>query len=66
MVKSGEAYINARAAGNGDETVVRLLLDKGAEPESKDECYGQTPLLSAAGDGHESCGKAIYLTRTLS
>ena len=31
------------AAENGHETVVKLLLEKGAEPESKDN-YGRTSL----------------------
>ncbi|KAJ6120116.1 hypothetical protein N7523_004396 [Penicillium sp. IBT 18751x] len=41
------------AAGIGDEVVVRLLLEEGAERESKDE-DGQTPLAWAAKNGHEA------------
>ena len=36
------------AARNGHETVVKLLLDKGADLESKDTEYGRTPLSWAA------------------
>jgi ankyrin repeat protein len=39
-----------RAAGNGHEAVVKLLLEKGAELESKNS-EGQTPLLWAAMGG---------------
>ncbi len=35
------------------EAVVKLLLEKGAELESKSK-YGQTPLSSAAANGHEA------------
>ena len=41
------------AAGNGHEEVVKLLLEKGAELESKDK-YGKTPLSLAAEMGHEA------------
>ncbi|KFY42803.1 hypothetical protein V494_02233 [Pseudogymnoascus sp. VKM F-4513 (FW-928)] len=41
------------AAGMGHEAVVQLLLDKGAEVDTKDGEYGQTPLSQAAGSGHE-------------
>jgi hypothetical protein len=43
----------SRAAENGHEAEVKLLLEKGAELESKDGYYGQTPLSWAAGYGHE-------------
>src|ERR1700722_5614904 len=43
----------SKAAENGHETVVKLLLEKGAELRSKDE-HGQTPLSKAAEDGHEA------------
>jgi len=36
------------AVQNGHGAVVKLLLDKGASIESKDEYYGQTPLGWAA------------------
>jgi ankyrin repeat protein len=42
-----------RAAGNGHEAVVKLLVEKCAELESKDNSGG-TPLLRAAGNGHEA------------
>jgi ankyrin repeat protein len=40
------------AARCGHEAVVRLLLEKGAELESKDRLYGQTPLLWAVESRH--------------
>ncbi|KAH8890019.1 hypothetical protein GQ53DRAFT_626756, partial [Thozetella sp. PMI_491] len=43
-----------RAAANGREAVARLLLDKGADLEAKDNQYGRTPLGSAATSGHEA------------
>jgi hypothetical protein len=42
------------AAQNGHEAVVRLLLEKSAELETKDNHYGQTPLSWAARNGHEA------------
>jgi ankyrin repeat protein len=42
------------AAGNGHEAVVKLLLDKGAELETKDTTYGQTPLWWATEMGHKA------------
>jgi hypothetical protein len=47
------------AARNGYEAVVKLLLEKGAELESKDNRYGQTPLSWAAGSGHEAVVKLL-------
>ena len=41
------------ASGNGYESVVRLLLDKGAKVESADQ-DGQTPFHLASGLGHKS------------
>jgi ankyrin repeat protein len=38
---------------NGHEAVVKLLLEKGAELESKDK-DGRTPLSWAAENGHEA------------
>jgi ankyrin repeat protein len=38
---------------------VKLLLDKGAELETKDTEYGQTPLLWAAEKGHEAVVKLL-------
>ena len=46
------------AAENGHEAVVKLLLEKGAELEAKDE-YGRTPLSWAAGNGHEAVVKLL-------
>ena len=43
----------------GHEAVVKLLLEKGAEPESKDNDYGRTPLSWAAGSGHEAVVKLL-------
>ena len=47
------------AARNGHEAVVKLLLDNGAELETKDTEYGQTLLLCAAGSGHEAVVKLL-------
>ena len=38
--------------------VVKLLLEKGAEPESKNK-YGQVPLLLAAANGHRAVVKLL-------
>jgi ankyrin repeat protein len=38
---------------------VKLLLEKGAELESKDNYYGQTPLSWATGSGHEAVVKLL-------
>jgi ankyrin repeat protein len=38
----------------GHEAVVKLLLEKGAEVDSKDSKHGWTPLWWAAGNGHEA------------
>jgi hypothetical protein len=48
----------SRAALNGHEAVVKLLLEKGAELEAKDE-DGRTPLLWAARNGHEAVVKLL-------
>ncbi|RYP60125.1 hypothetical protein DL771_010613 [Monosporascus sp. 5C6A] len=40
------------AAENGHMEIVQLLLDKGAELDSKDETYGRTPFSWAAANGH--------------
>ena len=47
------------AAWNGHEAVVKLLLEKGAELETKDKVYGQTPLSYAAWNGHEAVVKLL-------
>src|SRR5207302_1796321 len=46
------------AAENGHEAVVKLLIEKGAELESKYN-YGQTPLLWAAENGHKAVVKLL-------
>ena len=38
---------------------MKLLLEKGADVESKDRYYGQTPLSWAAGNGHEAVVKLL-------
>jgi ankyrin repeat protein len=38
---------------------VKLLLEKGAELETKDKNYGQTPLLWAVGNGHKAVVKLL-------
>jgi ankyrin repeat domain-containing protein 50 len=47
------------AAEKGHEAVVKLLLEKGAELETKDKDYGQTPLSWAAEKGHEAVVKLL-------
>jgi ankyrin repeat protein len=51
------------AARNGHEAVVKLLLDKNADIESKDGT-GQTPRSMAAGNGHKAVVKLRMLLRT--
>ena len=46
------------AVERGQEAVVKLLLEKGAQLESKDN-YGQTSLSYAAGNGHEAVVKLL-------
>ena len=48
----------SRAAENGSEEVVRLLLDHNADVESKDG-YGRTPLLLAVENRHEEVVKLL-------
>ena len=48
-----------QAAAEGQEVVVRLLLEKGADVESKEGRYGGTPLSCAAGNGHEAVVKLL-------
>jgi ankyrin repeat domain-containing protein 50 len=47
------------AARYGHEALVKLLLEKGAELETKDEEYGQTPLSWAARNEHEAVVKLL-------
>jgi ankyrin repeat protein len=57
------------AARSGHEAVVRLLLDVGAEVDSKDGRSGRTPLSWAAGSGQEAVVKLLqsrYLLTTSS
>ena len=49
----------SNAAGEGHETVVKLLLEKGANIESKDDKYGWTALSKAAGQGHKAVVKLL-------
>ncbi|RVD89722.1 uncharacterized protein DFL_000717 [Arthrobotrys flagrans] len=42
------------AVRNGHEAVVRLLVDRGADLEAKNNTWGQTSLMSAAENGHEA------------
>ena len=46
------------AARNGHEAVVKLLLEKGAQMDSKDK-YNQTALLLAVQNGHEAMVKML-------
>ena len=48
----------SRATENGHEAVVKLLLDKNADVETKDK-YGQTPLSRATKNGHEAVVKLL-------
>ena len=43
----------------GHEVVVRLLVEKGAEIDSKDSQSGRTPLSWAAGNGHEAVAQLL-------
>jgi ankyrin repeat protein len=47
------------AAGNGHKAAVKLLLEKGADVESKDTVYGRTPLWWAAENRHEAMLKLL-------
>ncbi|KAK5660449.1 hypothetical protein OQA88_12994 [Cercophora sp. LCS_1] len=47
------------AAANGHEVVAKLLLEKGADIEAKDNNDGQTPLFWAAANGHEAVVKLL-------
>jgi ankyrin repeat protein len=48
-----------RATANGREAVVKLLLEKGAELEAKNNKDDRTPLSYAAGNGHEAVVKLL-------
>ena len=48
-----------KAAANGHVAVVKLLVEKGAKLEAKDERNGLTPLLWAAANGHEAVVKLL-------
>ena len=43
----------------GHEAVVKQLLERGVDPDSKDNKYGQTPLSWAAENGHEEVVKLL-------
>lgn len=47
------------AAREGHEAAVKLLLERSAEMETKDNNYGQTPLSLAAEKGHEAVVKLL-------
>src|SRR5271156_6015903 len=47
------------AAMQGHEAVMKLLLEKGAELETKDKEYSQTPLSWAADQGHVAVVKLL-------
>jgi ankyrin repeat protein len=47
------------AAKMGDEAVVKLLLENGADMESVDGTYGLAPLSWAAKNGHEAVVKLL-------
>jgi hypothetical protein len=47
------------AAEKGHEAIVKLLLERGAELETKDNNCGQTPLSWAAEKGHEAVVKLL-------
>ena len=46
------------AAKNGHTDIVRLLLDKGAQPDIPND-YGDSPLKAAAGNGHKEVVKLL-------
>jgi ankyrin repeat protein len=48
-----------RAAVDGHEAVVKLLIEKGANLECRDTKHGQTPLWQAAANGHEAVVKLL-------
>jgi ankyrin repeat protein len=48
-----------RAAAEGQEVVVRLLLENGADVKSKDGSDGRMPLSRAATNGHEAVVKLL-------
>ena len=48
-----------QAAQQGHAEVVRLLLDKDAEPNRVNEKHGTFPLLQAAKNGHAEAGRAV-------
>ena len=43
----------------GHDAVVRLLVEKGADIDSKDSRFGRTPLSWAAGNGHEAVARLL-------
>jgi ankyrin repeat protein len=47
------------AIENGHKVVVKLLLEKGAKQEAKDDGYGRTLLVWAAEKGHEVVVKLL-------
>jgi ankyrin repeat protein len=49
------------AAAKGHERVVELLLQRGVDPDSKDQ-FGQSPLSLAAASGHEAVVRLLLAT----
>jgi ankyrin repeat protein len=47
------------AAGTGDTTTVRALLDKGTDVNTKDGSFGHTALILAARQGHTATVRAL-------
>jgi ankyrin repeat protein len=47
------------ATANGHKIVVKLLLEKGVELETKDTRYSRTPLSYAVGNGHKVVVKLL-------
>ncbi|KAF4636667.1 hypothetical protein G7Y89_g1421 [Cudoniella acicularis] len=53
------------ASFSGDIDVVKLLLDKGADTDLKDDRYGRTPLSRAVENGKEAIVKLLLATNSV-